>query len=87
VWRRLRGGAADADADTTEAGSTLFADGTAHTVSMSWDEGDYAAMVAAVVPVSDGLSGEELSQQTETLRTFILERTEALEGEVQQLQG
>jgi spore coat protein CotH len=68
----------DYDAAYADLYQQLYASGTAATLLDS---------IAAVAPVSDGLSGEELSQQTETLRTFILERTEALEGEVQQLQG
>lgn len=33
--------------DTTTADSTLFTDGTSHTVSVTWNEDDYAAMIAA----------------------------------------
>ncbi|MEV7134030.1 CotH kinase family protein [Arthrobacter sp. NPDC093128] len=38
--------------------------------------------IAAVVPPSDDLTQEELAEQTDTLRTFIQERTEALEDQV-----
>lgn len=36
-----------AGAAGTETGSTLFADGASHTVSISWNEDDYAEMIAA----------------------------------------
>ena len=38
--------------------------------------------IAAVVPPSDDLTQEELAEQTDTLRTFIQERTEALKDQV-----
>ncbi|PTT64194.1 CotH kinase family protein [Arthrobacter sp. HMWF013] len=39
--------------------------------------------IAAVVPSSDDLTEAELAQQTDTLRTFIQERTDALRDQVQ----
>ena len=38
--------------------------------------------IAAVVPPSDDLTQEELAEQTDMLRTFIQERTEALKDQV-----
>ncbi|WP_104174421.1 CotH kinase family protein [Arthrobacter sp. Y81] len=38
--------------------------------------------IAAVVPPSDDLTQEELAEQTDTLRTFIQERTKALKDQV-----
>ncbi|MFE4196716.1 CotH kinase family protein [Paenarthrobacter sp. NPDC056912] len=43
---------------------------------------DLLEEIAATVPVSDGLSQEALSEQTDKLRTFVQERTEALQGQV-----
>lgn len=52
----------------------LYASGTATSLLDS---------IAAVVPVSDGLTAEELAGETQTLRTFIQERTDALKDQVQ----
>jgi spore coat protein CotH len=43
---------------------------------------DLLDRIAAVVPASDGLTAEELAEQTATLRKFIGERTEALKDQV-----
>ncbi|WP_045731171.1 CotH kinase family protein [Pseudarthrobacter chlorophenolicus] len=51
----------------------LYASGTAASLLDS---------IAAVVPLSDGLTAEELAGETQTLRTFIQERTDALKDQV-----
>lgn len=62
------------DAAYSNLYAELYASGTATSLLDS---------IAAVVPVSDGLTAEELAGETQTLRTFIQERTDALKGQVQ----
>lgn len=62
------------DAAYADLYAQLYASGTAASLLDS---------IAAVVPVSDGLTAEELAGETQTLRTFIEERTDALKDQVQ----
>lgn len=43
---------------------------------------DLLSQIAAVVPSSDGLTQAQMAEQTDTLRTFIQQRTEALKDQV-----
>ncbi|ACL41400.1 Spore coat protein CotH [Pseudarthrobacter chlorophenolicus A6] len=61
------------DAAYADLYAQLYASGTAASLLDS---------IAAVVPLSDGLTAEELAGETQTLRTFIQERTDALKGQV-----
>lgn len=61
------------DAAYADLYEQLYSSGTAS---------DLLDRIAAVVPASDGLTAEELAEQTATLRKFIEERTEALKDQV-----
>ncbi len=61
------------DAAYADLYAQLYASGTAASLLDS---------IAAVVPLSDGLTAEELAGETQTLRTFIQERTDALKDQV-----
>ncbi|MFC9773639.1 MULTISPECIES: CotH kinase family protein [unclassified Pseudarthrobacter] len=61
------------DAAYTDLYAQLYASGTAASLLDS---------IAGVVPLSDGLTAEELAGETQTLRTFIQERTAALKDQV-----
>ena len=61
------------DAAYADLYKQLYSSGTAATL---------LDQIAAVVPSSDNLTKEQLAEQTETLRTFIEERTAALKDQV-----
>ena len=61
------------DAAYADLYAQLYASGTAASLLDS---------IAAVVPLSDGLTAEELAGETQTLRTFIQQRTDALKDQV-----
>ncbi|HJW01062.1 MAG TPA: CotH kinase family protein [Arthrobacter sp.] len=65
----------------SDAFASLYDDAYAELYGQLYGSGTAAGLldqIAAVVPSSDGLTKEELAEQTATLRAFIQERTEAL---------
>jgi spore coat protein CotH len=69
----------------SNAFASLYNDAYAELYEQLYASGTAAGLldrIAAVVPSSDGLTQEELAEHTDTLRTFIQERTEALKGRV-----
>ncbi len=69
----------------SDAFASLYNDAYAELYEQLYASGTAAGLldrIAAVVPSSDGLTREELAEHTDTLRTFIQERTEALKGRV-----
>ncbi|MCU1517663.1 MAG: Spore coat protein CotH [Pseudarthrobacter sp.] len=56
-------------AETTTAGTTLFADGASHTVSITWNDDLYAAMIAAYE--ADGSEDWIKQERTEALRAAV----------------
>jgi spore coat protein CotH len=69
----------------SDAFASLYNDAYAELYEQLYASGTAAGLldrIAAVVPSSDGLTQEELAEHTDTLRTFIQERTEALKDRV-----
>ena len=69
----------------SDAFASLYNDAYAELYEQLYASGTAAGLldrIAAVVPSSDGLTQEELAEHTDTLRTFIQERTEALKDQV-----